>query len=71
MQREHSAFAKREALMLHCRDTQLQGSRSLQHHHAPVRAIAFDSTGRLFLSAGDDKLVKVWSTGSWELLQTA
>ena len=37
---------------------------------ASIRAVAFDPTGKLFLSAGDDKLVKVWDTDSWHLIQT-
>ncbi|KAL0026674.1 hypothetical protein WJX79_003178 [Trebouxia sp. C0005] len=42
----------------------------VQRHAAPIRAIAFDATGKYFLSAGDEKLVKVWDTTSWSLLQT-
>lgn len=39
-------------------------------HGDVVRAIAFDSSGRLFASAGDDKLVKVWDATSWACMRT-
>ena len=37
-------------------------------HAATVRALAFDSSGGRLASGGDDKCVRVWRVGSWELL---
>lgn len=34
-------------------------------HKDSIRAIRYGAKGKLFVSAGDDKLVKVWSTDSW------
>lgn len=34
-------------------------------HKDSIRAIRFAANGQLFVSAGDDKLVKIWSTKSW------
>ncbi|XP_018679157.2 uncharacterized protein LOC103978828 isoform X3 [Musa acuminata AAA Group] len=34
-------------------------------HSDAIRAITFGANGRLFVSAGDDKLVKIWATSSW------
>ncbi|XP_030545936.1 tRNA (guanine-N(7)-)-methyltransferase non-catalytic subunit wdr4 isoform X2 [Rhodamnia argentea] len=34
-------------------------------HSDSIRAIRYDASGKLFVSAGDDKLVKIWSTDSW------
>ncbi|URD75477.1 WD domain, G-beta repeat [Musa troglodytarum] len=34
-------------------------------HSDAIRAITFGAKGRLFVSAGDDKLVKIWATSSW------
>lgn len=39
-------------------------------HGDVIRAAAFDGSGRLFASAGDDKLVKVWDASSWACLRT-
>ncbi|XP_058086714.1 uncharacterized protein LOC131233894 isoform X1 [Magnolia sinica] len=39
-------------------------------HTDPIRAICFAAKGRLFASAGDDKLVKIWNTNSWHCIQT-
>lgn len=39
-------------------------------HSDAIRAISFDTKGRFFTSAGDDKLVKVWKTDSWQCVQT-
>ncbi|GAA0154515.1 RNA processing factor [Lithospermum erythrorhizon] len=39
-------------------------------HKDAVRAIRFSGNGKLFVSAGDDKLVKVWSTESWHCIAT-
>ncbi|KAJ4954588.1 hypothetical protein NE237_011371 [Protea cynaroides] len=35
-----------------------------------IRAIRFGAKGRLFASAGDDKLVKIWTRDSWRCLHT-
>lgn len=37
---------------------------------SPMRVVAFDTTGRYFLSAGDEKLVQVWDTESWKIVKT-
>ncbi|KAK2997788.1 hypothetical protein RJ639_025617 [Escallonia herrerae] len=37
-------------------------------HKDSIRAIRFGANGKLFVSAGDDKLVKIWSTDSWRCL---
>lgn len=34
-------------------------------HKDSIRAIRYGSSGKLFASAGDDKLVKIWSADSW------
>ncbi|KAJ6412304.1 hypothetical protein OIU84_005378 [Salix udensis] len=34
-------------------------------HKDSIRAIRYGANGKLFVSSGDDKLVKVWSTDSW------
>ena len=34
---------------------------------APVRALAFDARGDLFMAAGDDKTVQVWELESLTL----
>lgn len=40
-------------------------------HKDSIRAICFDREGKLFASAGDDKLVKIWATGSeWRCIST-
>ncbi|CAN8311075.1 unnamed protein product [Cochlearia groenlandica] len=35
-----------------------------------IRAIRYGESGKLFVSAGDDKLVKIWSAESWSCLNT-
>ncbi|KFK42671.1 hypothetical protein AALP_AA1G024800 [Arabis alpina] len=39
-------------------------------HKDSIRAIRYSSSGKLFVSAGDDKLVKIWSAESWHCLNT-
>ncbi|KAK6937554.1 WD40 repeat [Dillenia turbinata] len=39
-------------------------------HHDLIRAIQFGANGKLFVSAGDDKLVKIWKTDSWHCINT-
>ncbi|KAH6826079.1 Transducin/WD40 repeat-like superfamily protein [Perilla frutescens var. hirtella] len=34
-------------------------------HKDSIRAIGYSNSGKLFVSGGDDKLVKVWDTNSW------
>lgn len=34
-------------------------------HKDSIRAIGYSKSGKLFVSGGDDKLVKVWDTNSW------
>ncbi|CAH8283657.1 unnamed protein product [Eruca vesicaria subsp. sativa] len=39
-------------------------------HKDSIRAIRYGANGKLFASAGDDKLVKIWSAESWQCLTT-
>ncbi|KAI3891299.1 hypothetical protein MKX03_009010, partial [Papaver bracteatum] len=39
-------------------------------HTGSIRAICYGAKGSLFASAGDDKLVKIWSTDSWHCIRT-
>ncbi|GKU86561.1 hypothetical protein SLEP1_g1073 [Rubroshorea leprosula] len=39
-------------------------------HMDSIRAIRFGAKGKLFVSAGDDKLVKIWSAESWHCIAT-
>ncbi|CAH2039052.1 unnamed protein product [Thlaspi arvense] len=39
-------------------------------HKDSIRAIRYGASGKLFVSAGDDKLVKIWSAESWRCLNT-
>ncbi|RID49075.1 hypothetical protein BRARA_I05540 [Brassica rapa] len=39
-------------------------------HKDSVRAIRYSASGKLFVSTGDDKLVKIWSAESWRCLNT-
>ncbi|MED6106799.1 hypothetical protein PIB30_007827 [Stylosanthes scabra] len=39
-------------------------------HKDSIRAIRYGSGGKLFVSAGDDKTVKIWSTESWRCVCT-
>lgn len=39
-------------------------------HKDSIRALRFSDKGKLLVSAGDDKLVKIWSTETWQCLFT-
>ncbi|KAL3517594.1 hypothetical protein ACH5RR_020183 [Cinchona calisaya] len=39
-------------------------------HKDSIRAIRYGANGKLFVSAGDDKLVKIWATDSWHCIST-
>lgn len=39
-------------------------------HKDSIRAIRYGAKGKLFVSAGDDKLVKIWTTDSWRCFHT-
>ncbi|CAH9073892.1 unnamed protein product [Cuscuta europaea] len=39
-------------------------------HKDSIRAIRYGAEGKLFVSAGDDKLVKIWVTDSWKCTHT-
>ncbi|KAK5839162.1 hypothetical protein E1A91_A03G129800v1 [Gossypium mustelinum] len=43
---------------------------SLVERLAGLRVIKYEANGKLFVSAGNDKLVKVWSTESWLCIAT-
>ncbi|CAJ1904380.1 unnamed protein product [Sphenostylis stenocarpa] len=45
-------------------------SDAVAFHTDNIRAICFGAKGKLFVSAGDDKTVKVWSTQSWRCITT-
>lgn len=38
------------------------------YHKDSIRTICYGSKGQLFVSAGDDKTVKIWSTESWRCI---
>ncbi|XP_052169941.1 uncharacterized protein LOC127786522 isoform X2 [Diospyros lotus] len=40
------------------------------YHKDSIRAISYSRRGKLLVSAGDDKLVKIWSTGTWRCICT-
>ncbi|KAK8654271.1 hypothetical protein V6N13_128242 [Hibiscus sabdariffa] len=40
------------------------------YHNDWIRCIKYGTNGKLFVSAGDDKLVKVWSTDCWRCIST-
>ncbi|GMH27953.1 hypothetical protein Nepgr_029796 [Nepenthes gracilis] len=44
-------------------------SRDLLHKDC-IRAVRFSGRGQLFVSAGDDKLVKIWDADTWKCLAT-
>lgn len=37
-------------------------------HKDSIRAIRYGANGKLFVSAGDDKVVKIWSAESWKCI---
>ena len=39
-------------------------------HRDSIRAVRYGAHGKLLVSAGDDKVVKVWSTESWRCITT-
>lgn len=39
-------------------------------HKDSIRAIRYGAEGKIFVSAGDDKLVKIWATDSWRCVYT-
>ncbi|XP_021762722.1 tRNA (guanine-N(7)-)-methyltransferase non-catalytic subunit wdr4-like [Chenopodium quinoa] len=39
-------------------------------HRDSIRALRFSDSGKLLVSAGDDKLVKIWGAESWQCLCT-
>lgn len=39
-------------------------------HKDSIRAIRYGANGKLFVSAGDDKLLKIWSAESWHCIAT-
>lgn len=43
---------------------------SKEMHKDSIRAMRFSERGKLLVSAGDDKLVKIWSAASWKCLGT-
>ncbi|KAJ0927934.1 putative transcription factor WD40-like family [Helianthus annuus] len=43
-------------------------SNEVFHHKESIRAIRYGAKGKVFVSAGDDKVVKIWATDSWRCL---
>nr|XP_043621182.1 tRNA (guanine-N(7)-)-methyltransferase non-catalytic subunit wdr4 [Erigeron canadensis] len=43
---------------------------NISNHKESIRAIRYGAKGKLFVSAGDDKAVKIWDTDSWRCLCT-
>ena len=39
-------------------------------HADAIRSVAFDVTGTLFASVGDDKRVKLWNAKTWTCIKT-
>ncbi|KDP21433.1 hypothetical protein JCGZ_21904 [Jatropha curcas] len=39
-------------------------------HKDSIRAIRYGANGKLLVSAGDDKLIKIWSTDSWRCISS-
>ncbi|KAF5727059.1 tRNA (guanine-N(7)-)-methyltransferase non-catalytic subunit wdr4 [Tripterygium wilfordii] len=39
-------------------------------HNDSIRAIRYGASGKRFVSAGDDKLVKIWSAETWHCIHT-
>ncbi|XP_031253063.1 tRNA (guanine-N(7)-)-methyltransferase non-catalytic subunit wdr4-like [Pistacia vera] len=39
-------------------------------HKDSIRAIRYGANGKLFVSAGDDKIVKIWSAESWKCISS-
>ncbi|XP_020236261.1 tRNA (guanine-N(7)-)-methyltransferase non-catalytic subunit wdr4 [Cajanus cajan] len=48
----------------------IDDSDAVPFHKDNIRAIRFGASGKLLVSAGDDKTVKVWSTQSWRCITT-
>ncbi|KAL2320975.1 hypothetical protein Fmac_029944 [Flemingia macrophylla] len=48
----------------------IDDSDAVPFHKDNIRAVRFAANGKLFVSAGDDKTVKVWSTQSWRCITT-
>ncbi|XP_071698792.1 uncharacterized protein [Rutidosis leptorrhynchoides] len=46
----------------------LGGDEVFDHRKESIRAIRYGANGKLFVSAGDDKIVNIWSTDSWRCL---
>lgn len=53
-----------------CAVTLLDDSSEGPLHKDSIRAIRYGADGKLFVSAGDDKHVKIWSTESWRCITT-
>lgn len=43
-------------------------SNEVCNHKESIRAIGYGAKGKVFVSAGDDKVVKIWATDSWRCL---
>lgn len=48
----------------------LENTTESSGHQGAIKAIRFNKEGDLFVSTGDDKLVKLWNTNSWLCLKT-
>ncbi|GAB4830403.1 hypothetical protein Ancab_020040 [Ancistrocladus abbreviatus] len=52
-----------------CSASLANGSKEMLHKDS-IRAVRFSEGGKLLVSAGDDKLVKIWSADTWQCLLT-
>ncbi|GMI69356.1 tRNA modification 82 [Hibiscus trionum] len=57
------------SLLDNCAVTLVDDSGGASHNDS-IRCIKYGTNGKLFVSAGDDKLVKVWSTDCWRCIST-
>ncbi|VFQ86209.1 unnamed protein product [Cuscuta campestris] len=56
--------------LLRCHSESLSDDSGGNMHRDSIRAIRYGAEGKLFVSAGDDKLVKIWNTDSWRCIHT-
>ncbi|KAJ8899294.1 hypothetical protein K2173_018268 [Erythroxylum novogranatense] len=58
-------FDLREGCGVHLTDDSVE-----PFHKNSIRAIRYGANGKYFVSAGDDKLVKIWSTNNWRCISS-
>lgn len=60
----HHTYSSNSAVSL------LDESVNQPFHKDNIRAIRFGAKGKLFVSAGDDKTLKIWSPENWKCIST-